>query len=326
MEDRLKTEQEMVRYLLGELSTQDRMELEMEYFNDPETFDLLQAVEHDLIEGYVNGKLSPSGRVRFERNYLTTKGRQDQVNFFRTLSEILPLEPKKQLKFKAPLAAVGSESIDPGEKRSLWDIFIGPFRGPRWALGVSMAAALLILAVVGALRIFEYTTGDDRVLVKISQPPDSSSGIQRKAEESNAKVQATPGFKIIEEPPVSPAAPKVPAMVSFSWTVPGLRVLGTNTPRIIRIPPGYEMVQIALNFPDLSPDRFSRFGITLQNSAGSEVWKRTEIRANRRGTGSSIVLNIPARHLRNGSYSLMLSGLNKQEWVDIREFYLKVER
>jgi hypothetical protein len=327
MEERLRTEQQMIRYLLSELSIQDRLEIEMEYFTDPEVFDLLQEVEHDLIEGYVNGKLSPSGRVRFERNYLTTKGRREQVQFFQTLSSMLPIESKKVLKFQKPLTAVGLETIDLGEKRSFMEIILAPFRGPRLALGVSMAVAIMILAVVGAIRLFENGKQDNG-LVAQNPPPQKVESPQQKAEQGNAKEQPTPAFRIIEEPPasVTSTAPKVPAVISFAWTVPGLRVLGENTPRIIRIPPGRELVQITLNFPDLAADRYSRFGITLQNSAGNEIWRRTDIRANRLREGSSMVLNIPAKQLKPGPYSLMLSGMNKREWVDIREFYIKVER
>jgi hypothetical protein len=322
MEERLRTEQQMIRYLLSELSIQDRLEMEMEYFTNPEVFDLLQAVEHDLIEGYVNGKLSPSGRVRFERNYLTTKGRREQVQFFQTLSSMLPIESKKVLKFQKPLAAVGLERIDLGEKPSFMEILLAPFRGPRLALGVSMAVAIMILAAVGTIRLFENGKQENGL---VAQNPSQQ---QQQQQAQVVKEQPTPAFTIIQEPPapVTATTPKVPAVISFTWTVPGLRVLGNNTPRIIRIPPGRELVQITLKFPDLAADRYSRFGITLQNSAGREIWNRTDIRATGVRGGSSMVVNIPANKLQSGPYSLMLSGMNKREWVDIREFYIKVER
>jgi hypothetical protein len=329
MEDRFNIEQQMIRYLLGELSITDRLEIEMEYFTDPEIFDLLQAVEHDLIEGYVNGKLSPSGRARFERNYLTTKGRREQVQFFQTLSSILPLDTKRTGKFQASFPAFESESLDQIEKQSIWDILLAPFRGPRLALGVSMAVALLALGIFGAMKLFEIR--ENPAIVQNNpkeKAPVKDIAVQPESAEINPKAQPKPTvpFKIVEGLPATPTPQKVPALVSFTWTIPGLRVLGDNTPRMIRIPPGADTVQIRLNFPDLTPSRYSRFTAALQNSDGREVWRRSDIRANKVRSGSSMVLNVPAKNINPGPYSLVLSGNKNGEWVDIREFYIKVER
>jgi hypothetical protein len=329
MDERLNIEQQMIRYLLGELSIKDKLEMEMEYFTDPEIFDLLLAVEHDLIEGYVNGKLSPSGRLRFERSYMATPLRMEQVRFFQTLTTTLPLESYESYEPAPYQEAIHPATYDTSElkkKTTMWELFLAPFRGPRLAFGLSMAAALLVLGVVGAMRIFETYKPVAQELVQNAPQPSTE---REKPNEEVPKDQPTPAVSIVEQTPevIPTPAPKTPVIASFVWTVPGIRSLGNNAPRLIRIPPGSETVQLTLNFPDLSADRYNRFGASIQDSAGKERWRRNDIKASRLKSGSSMVLKIPARLLQNGPFSLMLSGNNSRgEWVDIREFYIKVER
>jgi anti-sigma factor RsiW len=325
MDERLSIEQQMIKYLLGELSIKDKLEMEMEYFTDPEIFDLLQHVEHDLIEGYVNGKLSPSGRLRFERSYLATPVRLERVRFFQTLTTTLPLESYEVAPDQEAIYADAYDTSKLRQKTSIWGLLLAPFRAPRLAFGISMAAAILILGVVGAMRIFETQTPVGQRLAQNTPRPSP----EKKAEEPPPIDQPTPEIRIVKQTPeaLPTATPKVPVIASFVWTVPGTRSTGNNAPRLIRISPGNDTVQLTLNFPDLPPDRYSRFSASIQDSTGREIWKRSDIKASRVKSGSSMVLRVPAKQFQNGSFSLMLGGNNsRDEWVDIREFYIKVER
>jgi hypothetical protein len=334
MDERLNIEQQMVRYLLGELSIKDKLEMEMEFFTDPEIFDLLQGVEHDLIEGYINGKLSPSGRIRFERNYMTTPARLERVRFFHTLATVLPFDSyefESRESAQEPVYAPAYDTSELEKKSSIWEIFLAPFRAPKLAFGISMAAALLILAVVGGVRIFEALTPKVQDISK-NEPRPSAPNEDTKRDNADVKVpddQSAPAISVVQATPevIPTPTPKAPIIASFIWTVPGIRSLGSNAPRLIRIPPGIETVQLTLNFPDLPADRYSKFGAAIQNSAGREIWRRNDIKASRVKSGSFMVLRVPAKQFQNGPFSLMLSGNNSRaEWVNIREFYIKVER
>ena len=60
-------DERLVRYLLGELSDEERYQLEAVYVANHELHDELIAVEDELIYTYVGGRLSPSQSVSFER-------------------------------------------------------------------------------------------------------------------------------------------------------------------------------------------------------------------------------------------------------------------
>ncbi|HWX40843.1 MAG TPA: hypothetical protein VN345_06800, partial [Blastocatellia bacterium] len=86
---------EMVSYLLGELTGDKAEEFEQQYLADQDTFELLEAVEEELIEDYLRGALSPAERVLFERRYMSRPENQEKIEFARNLLESLSdkLEP-----------------------------------------------------------------------------------------------------------------------------------------------------------------------------------------------------------------------------------------
>src|SRR5262245_4045508 len=138
MEQRGNTEQLMTRYLLGELSEEDQIGLETEYFADPERLEQLKVIEHDLIEGYVSGKLSIIDRANFERSYLSSPARRERVRFFQTLTKAVPLETNQSL----PAQAIVRQTPQPivrqtpnvsthlDEITSWWQHLLALFRGP----------------------------------------------------------------------------------------------------------------------------------------------------------------------------------------------------
>src|SRR5262245_33292115 len=91
------SEESMRRYLLGELPVHENVALETEYFADRELYDQVCEVENDLIQDYLSGKLRQSERERFERHYLATPEKRQQIEFSRALQRSIaqtrPTEP-----------------------------------------------------------------------------------------------------------------------------------------------------------------------------------------------------------------------------------------
>ena len=70
-----------VKYLLGELSGAEQRRFEERYFADDHIFEEFLIVEDELIDDYVQEKLSPSERERFERQFLISPMRKKRVKF-----------------------------------------------------------------------------------------------------------------------------------------------------------------------------------------------------------------------------------------------------
>jgi hypothetical protein len=325
MEERVKTEQRMIRYLLGEMSIEEQIAIETEYFNDSEKFNLLQVVEHDLIEGYINGKLSASGRVKFEQHFLSTPARREQVQFFETLAKVLPIEFEQQAPDQTPVRAA-IEPINLGQKSSWWESILSPFRVPRLALGVSFAAAMLILAVTGTWLIVSNRSQNDGQIATVSPTPSPDPG-----QVSNPGKEKQPGQQTQDpdikpgrvEKPSTPKPASKPVIASFVLNISGYR--DPTTPQVWNIPPDANLVQMTFNHRG---DPYNDYKVMLRHlSSGQRVWSRSDVRANRVKSGTLLILNVPAQRFDAGAYSLDIFRDNAEgEWVLFQEFIIEVRR
>src|SRR5262245_14345184 len=85
MDERTETERQLMRYLLGELSEEEKTRLEERFFAEDDYFAELLAVEDDLIDEYVQDALSPRERALFEQHFLVSSQRQRRVALKRML-------------------------------------------------------------------------------------------------------------------------------------------------------------------------------------------------------------------------------------------------
>jgi anti-sigma factor RsiW len=116
-------EQLMISYLLGELTDEQRTEVERRYFDDDDWFECLTALEEELIRDYLRNELSPERRARFEARYLAVEELKQRVEESRVLMEAMP-----------PAVAAPAKS-------SWWASFI-PLPAPAYALAACAVAAL----------------------------------------------------------------------------------------------------------------------------------------------------------------------------------------
>jgi len=92
----------LVRYLLGELPPVETDTLDERSVVDPDFFERLEAVENDLVDGYVRQELPPDLRDRFARGYLATGDHADKVRFASALRLAALAQGKAALRQSAP--------------------------------------------------------------------------------------------------------------------------------------------------------------------------------------------------------------------------------
>lgn len=78
-------ETKLRKYLLDDLSSADTEEIELQILDhsDPETS--LAIAEHELFEDFIDGNLTVSERELFQKNFLVSQRRQDELEFLRSL-------------------------------------------------------------------------------------------------------------------------------------------------------------------------------------------------------------------------------------------------
>ncbi len=75
----------LVRYLLGEADDEERERVERAYFADEASLERMEAAEETLIEDYLENRLSPDSRNRFEQEFLSTPHRRTRLETIRAL-------------------------------------------------------------------------------------------------------------------------------------------------------------------------------------------------------------------------------------------------
>src|SRR6185503_3994854 len=84
----INNEKLISRYLLGELSEAQQVEIEDRAFADKDYLASITAVENDLIDEYVRHELSDADRRKFESRFLASAERWKRVEFAKALARV----------------------------------------------------------------------------------------------------------------------------------------------------------------------------------------------------------------------------------------------
>ena len=84
MLDSLPDDEQLIRYLLGTMTDEEKIHIEQSYFGDDELFELLLALEQELKQRYALGMLTGNDAVLFEQRYLQQPGLQNELDFARS--------------------------------------------------------------------------------------------------------------------------------------------------------------------------------------------------------------------------------------------------
>jgi anti-sigma factor RsiW len=74
-------EQQIVRFLLGELPEDERQGVEGRLFQDDSFYSLVLAIQEELADSYVQGELTADQRKQFESHFLKSPRRKERVDF-----------------------------------------------------------------------------------------------------------------------------------------------------------------------------------------------------------------------------------------------------
>jgi anti-sigma factor RsiW len=94
MKHRPGEERLLTSYLLGEASELEQSLLETNYFRDPRFYELLLAVEEELICDYLNGFLSPHEWRQFEQHFLKSARRRQKCEELKRLLTCVAHQPQ----------------------------------------------------------------------------------------------------------------------------------------------------------------------------------------------------------------------------------------
>jgi hypothetical protein len=128
----------MRRFLIGQLPEDSRERLEKDFFASDGDFELLLALEDDLMYEYLQDKLDPAEREAFERHFLSLEGGREKLQFAKALADEAAEHRRRPIRIR---------------------------QAASWRVAVYLAAAAaLLLAVALPIRL-AYQTSQLRIAV-----------------------------------------------------------------------------------------------------------------------------------------------------------------
>src|SRR5215203_3217292 len=166
----LNSEELITRYLLGELTEEQQIEIEDRAFSDQEYLGTITAVENDLIDEYVRHELSDRERRQFESRFLASAERRKRVEFAKALAGV----------------AVEAPAVQKDVAGWSWrDALYAFLNGLNPAARFATAAAMLLLLVGGAWLL----TTTWRLRRQLTQLQADSQSRQNEQQELQQRIE-----------------------------------------------------------------------------------------------------------------------------------------
>jgi hypothetical protein len=287
-------DQALIRYLLGDLKDDEAERLDELSVADDEVASRLNAVENDLVDGFVRHELSGETLDRFRTHYLSSATRREKVRFAETLAAYR----------HADEPAHGAT-----RRRTL-----------SWPLPALAAAALLILATAGYLLVDGVRLRNQVAAAQSARATleERERQLQRQLEEQRsareetqkelaqlraALAQAQPRTGA-NQPGGTSAPPRDLHVAAFVLVPPtrGAAALPVISPRA-----GTDYVVLQL---PLESNELPAYQALLRDPAANRIiWRSRPLNAYSSGGTPTVSVGLPADVLKAQRYSLDLVGV-----------------
>jgi hypothetical protein len=294
------TDDELRSYLLGELQERQAAELEERILNDDELFDLVEALEAELLAAASRGELAPAERERVLRRLASSPEGRERLALARSLNTL------------ADGAAETRTPVAP----------VVPFR-PRVAGSkpvahwVALAAAGLI-AAAGLFWLTQQTPpGGDSAPRIAHERPAPANPVQPVPREEPAPPVATAPAAPEPSPAPDRLAGKTEAAVQrpepvkavFQLALTSLR--GAEETETFRLPSNAEVAEIQIDLEGL--DDSGVFHAVLRGKDQGTVWEKSGLKAQKLDWGTVLVLDVPVERLTAGLYEVAVTAGSEPE-------------
>jgi hypothetical protein len=292
-----------VKYLLGNLTEEEQVQVEDRAFADKDCLSSLEAAEADLIDAYVRGELSQPDRRDFELRFLASPERRRKVEFARAL------------------ATITSESQTQESRAAERPFFIRAFWGWNPAFQFAAGLAALMCIAGGTWLAFENAAIRSRVAALEAERRgfevrEQSLRQQLGDEQARAVALATQN----RQPPAADRAPLVAALV----LLPGVSRAQARVERLV-LSPSVQIARIEIQLD--ARDDYPQFRAELRTKSGEEVLSQGNLARRKSGPGFAVFVDIPVSVLALGEYEMGLKGIAADRTTqDLGYSYFGVQR
>ena len=275
-------------YLLGSLPEDERLIIDERLLSDDELTERVELAESVLTDDYAAGALSDAERKSFQRSFMVTEVRQQNLRLSEGLRDYAGAQ-------QAPLM---TRREGPSWSERFAGLFA--FDSPRsWAVAGSLAVLILLVGLYW-------------FMVKRQDRPASLAGrepIPTKSVESPSPTAASPGEAVagsqrspeaVQNSSPTPPEPVVPPTIASFVLLPGALRSGGDMTRVA-VPKGErDVVRLSLVLENPAEGSYSA---ELATAEGQTVQVRKKLTPTRNGH-TKIVFSIPAQLLHTRDYQI----------------------
>ena len=326
----MKTQNEnlMTQYLLGELSEDEKLQLEEQFFTYDDAFEQLMALEDELRYDYAHGGLTPQQRRQFEQRFLTLPGVPQRVAVAKAvLDKVAEIEP-----VRPPVRAIMAE-----EKPSFFWSLMAFFGLQNPMLQFAMTAASILLLFGGSWLLYQTVKLRSQVQqLEVARVEQEQQHVQQANEQQargnllNEQLEnerrkrteleqelAKQKAQAARTPDNQPSLPNT--LLSFLLT-PGLSRDIDSTKRLT-IPSGTAQVRLQLRLK--RPGNYQSYQAVLQTLDGANLWSRNLPHS----AGQIITITMPVKLVPSGDYVIVLKGKTADgQMEEIDEYHFSTTR
>jgi anti-sigma factor RsiW len=320
-------EQQIVRFLLGELPEDERQGVEGRLFQDDSFYSHILAIQEELADDYVQGDLTADQRKQFENHFLKSPRRKERVDFAAAFAGALAQNDHAPSVFPA---AASSDA-------KWWSSFTAFV--PKLVPMAAGALALILLVTASSLYlqnrrlkndVRQAQSDRDSVIRRSQSDGQTLDGKVDQLQREIANLRAQGGDlegKVQEKQKelealqrssrVTRVQPSTVALANFILS-PGLK-RGEDEPEKIIIAPDAKLVQLQLVLQ--REEKYKTYIAEIRTARGNLISSKSGLTVTRSDYGQVVSLVVPANQLLAGEYELALKGADKTNLEVVGYYY-----
>jgi hypothetical protein len=314
-ESKADTDDLLVRFLLDEMSEEERVQIENRFLADNEFFESLLAAESALLDQYAQGKLSGHKLKQAQSLFESSSSQKRDVEFTKELiAAVRETHVANDLVAAASVAPQVLQSPVAGSNVTRFG----------WALALLLCISLLIWTV------FLYSSRRSLEAQRLAAERSAQEARQKLNEqletggELNKQLQAEIERRTQAEELLAQMQTRQPPEITSILLFSAASERGGQGDGIAKFKPGSRLVQIQLYVDE--PEKYKRYRVKLSTVSNREIWKNDSIGADQiRHDRLSLLLQ--AQLFEHEDYKIQLKGQAADgSFVYVADYTFKVRK
>lgn len=315
-----RTDQEMTRYLLGELSPAEMARIEEYYLMDHAYYEKLLDIEDELIHEYVTGELAGRERELFEKNFLSIPQNREKVKLAKMVKAHLTKEQPQgepaRFRFSKRIASWLSALVDFLTSQKV-----------AWKLAYVMAIVVMIFYTS---RLFIKTNELGIQIDQFERERHSMLQQQLKLQrqlqnERNRRAALAEELSKQQSP-----KPKAQSLKPIFFTItlkPGISrsAQSANKLNLAQIKQQAQLLEIQLLLED--PRAYESYRVFLVTASEDTVLIKYGLQAQKIEKGEALILQLPTSDLSDDEYQITVKGVTASREIEhVDSYQLSVKK